>query len=154
MSLINFETNLILRWSWTSVITNLRGVETFTITDTKHYVSFVTLSTQDNVKLLEKLKSGFKKTIKWNKYQSKESIDARNLNILDYLVDPSFQGVNRLFVLWFENNEDRATHTGYFFPVKIKYYNVLIDRRKFFWSTNKKWSKNIYHLKDCNWSRR
>ena len=104
---------------------------------------FVTLSTQDNVKLLEKLKSGFKKTINWNKYQSKESIDARNLNILDYLVDPSFQGVNRLFALWFENNEDRATHTGYFFPVKIKDYNVLIDGRKVFWSTNKKWSKNI-----------
>ena len=52
MSLINFETNLILRWSWTSVTTNSRDVETFTITDTKHCVSFVTLSTQDNVKLL------------------------------------------------------------------------------------------------------
>ena len=76
----------------------------------------MTLSTQDNVKLLEKLKSGFKKTINWNKYQSKEPIDARNLNILDYLVDPSFQGVNRLFAVWFENNEDRATHTqGIFF---------------------------------------
>ena len=116
MSLINFETNLILRWSWTSVTTNSRDVETFTITDTKHCVSFGTLSTQDNVKLLEKLKSGSKKTINWNKYQSKESIDDRNLNILDYLVDPSFQGVNRLFALWFENNEDRATHTqGIFF---------------------------------------
>ena len=116
MSLINFETNLILRWSWTSVTTNSRDVETFTITDTKHCVSFVTLSTQDNVKLLEKLKSGSKKTINWNKYQSKESIDDRNLNILDYLVDPSFQGVNRRFVLWFESNEDRATHTkGIFF---------------------------------------
>ena len=71
----------------------------------------MTLSTQDNVKLLEKLNSGFKKTINWNKYQSKESIDARNLNILDDLVDPSFQGVDRLFVLCFENTEDRATHT-------------------------------------------
>ena len=121
MSLINFETNLILRWSWTSVTTNSRDVETFTITDTKHCVSFVTLSTQDNVKLLEKLKSGSKKTINWNKYQSKESIDDRNLNILDYLVDPSFQGVNRRFVLWFESNEDRATHTHrVFFSCKNK----------------------------------
>ena len=84
------------------------------MTDTKLYVPVVTLSNQDHVKLLEQLKSGFKRTINWNKFQPKASIEARNLS-LDYLVDPSFQEVNRLFVLLFENNEDRSTQTGYFF---------------------------------------
>ena len=51
---------------------------------------------------------------------------------LDYLIDPSVQEVNRL-VLSFENEDDRATHTGYFFPkVEIKNYNVKIDGRNFF----------------------
>ena len=72
----------------------------FAIADTKLYVPVVTLSTQDNAKLLQKLKSGFKRTINWNKYQSKVSVLAPNLH-LDYLIDPSFQGLNRLFVLSF-----------------------------------------------------
>ena len=48
---------------------------TFSITDTKLYVPVVTLSTQDNAKLLERLKAGFKRKINGNKYQSKKSID-------------------------------------------------------------------------------
>ena len=70
---------------------------TFAITDAKLYVSVVTLSTQDSAKLLEKLKSGFRCTINWNTYQSKKSTQAPNCH-LDYLIDPSFQGVNELFV--------------------------------------------------------
>ena len=54
---------------------------TFAITDTKLYVPFVTLSTQDNAKLLHQLKSGFKRTIKWNKHQSKVRIQAQKTNI-------------------------------------------------------------------------
>ena len=71
-------------------------VTTFSITDTKLYVPVVTLSTQDNAKLLEQLKSGFKRTINWNKYQTKVSTERQN-QYLDLLTDPSFQGVNRLF---------------------------------------------------------
>ena len=68
--LINCEVNLILAWSSTYVITNSTGAGRFTIIDTKLYVLVVTLSTQNNTKLLQQLKSGFKRTINWNKYQS------------------------------------------------------------------------------------
>ena len=70
MPLINCKVNLILTWSSTCVITNSTGSGRFTITDTKLYVSVVTLSTQDNAKLLQQVKSGFKRTFSWNKYQS------------------------------------------------------------------------------------
>ena len=76
---------------------------TFEIKNTKLYVPVVTLSTQNNAKLLPQLKSGFKKTIYWNKYLSKPELLAQNMN-LNHLVEPSFQGVNRLFVLAFEND--------------------------------------------------
>ena len=73
--LTNCEVNLILTWSSTCVITNSTGRATFAITDTKIYVPVVTLSTQDNAKLLEQLKSGFKRTINWNKNLAKKSIE-------------------------------------------------------------------------------
>ena len=109
MPLINCEINLDLNWSKKCVIvvTDVADQgETFSISDTKLYVSVVTLSTQDNAKLLEQLRSAFKRTINWNKYQSKVSTERPN-QYLDYLIDPSFQGVNRLFVLSFENEEQR-----------------------------------------------
>ena len=68
MSLVNSKINLIVTWSSNSVIANSTGEVTFAITDTTIYVPVVTLSTRDNVKLLEQLKSGFKRTINWNKY--------------------------------------------------------------------------------------
>ena len=80
MQLINCEINIILTWSSNCVITNSTGVGTLTVTDTKLYVLVVTLSTQDNSKLL---KSGFKRTVNWNKYQSKVSKERQNQ--LDYL---------------------------------------------------------------------
>ena len=73
---------------------------TFTITDTNLYVPVVTLSAQDNAKLLPQLKSGFKRTISWNKYLSKPKLLPQNPK-LKHLIEPSFQGVNRLFVLAF-----------------------------------------------------
>ena len=94
MPLINCEVNLILRWSSTCVITNSTGAGTFEITDTKFYVPVVTLSTQENTKLLQQLKSGFKRVINWNKYLSKPESFRRNAD-LNYLVEPSFQGINR-----------------------------------------------------------
>ena len=74
MPLINCEINLILTWSSTCVITNSTGAGTFEMRDTKLYVSVVTLSTQDNSKLLEQLKSGVKRVIRWNKYLSKPEL--------------------------------------------------------------------------------
>ena len=101
MPLVNCEVNLILTWSKDCVITNSTGEGKFTITETKLYVPVLTLSTKDNEKLLQQLKSGFKKTISWNKYESSIKTFAQN-RYLNYLINPSFQGVNRLFVLPFE----------------------------------------------------
>ena len=132
MPLINCEVNLILTWSKDCAITNFTGEGTFAITETKLYVPVVTLSTKDNEKLLQQLKSGFKKTISWNKYESSIKTFAQN-RYLNYLINPSFQGVNRLFVLSFENEDDRISHSTYYLPkVEIKDYNVMIHGRKFF----------------------
>ena len=132
MPLINCEVNLILTWSPTCVITNSNGAGAFAITDTKLYVPVVTLSTQENTKFLQQLKSGFKRVINWNKYLSKPELLAQNPN-LNHLVEPSFQGVNRLFVLAFENDNHRTTHDRYYLPnVEIKDYNIMINGENFF----------------------
>ena len=92
----------------------------------------MTLSTQDNAKLLQQLKSGFKRVINWNKYLSKPDLLAQNPN-LNHLVEPRFQEVNRLFVLAFENDRQRASAKGYYLPnVEIKNYNVIINGENFF----------------------
>ena len=104
----------------------------FEITDCKLYVPVVTLSAENNNKLLEQLKSGFRRTIKWNKYMSQMSNQNRNNN-LNYLIDPTFSNVNRLFVLSFENEDDRTSYYKYYVPsVEIKDYNILIDGNAFF----------------------
>ena len=132
MLLINCEVNLILAWSSTCVITNANGAGTFETTDTKLYVPVVTLSTQENTKLFQQLKSGFKRVINWNKYLSKPELLAQNPN-LNYLVEPSFQGVNRLFVLAFENDAQSTSHSDYFLPnVEIKDYNIMINGENLF----------------------
>ena len=90
------------------------------------------LSTQDNFKLLQQLKSGFKKVISWNKYSSKPELLAHNPN-LNHLVEPNFQGVNRLFVLTFENDTQRTSHSGYYLPnVEIKDYTIMINGENIF----------------------
>ena len=124
MPLMNCENNIDLDCSKNcSVVVNDANQAKFSITDTKTYVQIVTLSTQDNAKLLEQLKSGFKRTINWNKYQSK-ILNERPNQYLDYLIDPSFQGVNRL--LSFKNEAQRY----YFLTVEIKNY-VMSDGQNF-----------------------
>ena len=132
MPLINCEVNLFLTWSKDCVISSATGETKFKITETKLYVPVVTLSTQDNAKLLQQLKSGFKRTINWNKYESNIKTFAQN-RYLNHLINPSFQGVNRLFVLSFENEDGRTSHSTYYLPkVEIKDYNVMIDGKNFF----------------------
>ena len=114
------------------------GLE-FQIKDTKLYVPVVTLSKENDTMLLENLKSGFKKTIKWNKYRSQMTIQNNNNN-LNYLIDPTFTSVNTLFVLSFERIEEnnvkkdyRDSFSHYYVPnIQIKDYNVLIDGKSFF----------------------
>ena len=72
------------------------------------YVPAVTLSAENDNKLLEQLKTGFKRTITWNKYRSEMSSQTKNNN-LNYLIDPTFTNVNRLFVLSFKNETDRTS---------------------------------------------
>ena len=110
------------------------------IPDCKLHVPVVNLSTEDDNKLLEQLKTGFKRSVKWNKYRSEISNQAKNSN-LNYLTDPTFTNVNRLFVLSFKNeheNDDenesvRTSFSKYYVPtVEVKDFNVLIDGKPFF----------------------
>ena len=129
--LINWEFNVELNWSKKCVI-----VATAVVTAVaKLYVPVVNSSTHNNAKLLEQLKSGFKRTINWNKYQSKILTERSNQYQInqDYLIDPSFQGVNKLFVLSVEDEAKRTICKRYYLPtVEIENYNVMIDGQNFF----------------------
>ena len=106
MPLINCKITLLLTWSISCVIvsTNVANQNAiFAITDTKLYVPVITLSQQDTAKLLEQLQSGFKRVVNWNKYLPKPELLAQNPKS-NLLLEPSFQGVNILFVLAFEND--------------------------------------------------
>ena len=137
MPLTNCEVELILTWSagcgCVIIYTDVADqVPTFTITERNLYFLVVTLSTQDNAKLLPQLKSCFKRTISWNKYLRKPELLAQNAN-LNHLIEPSFQGVNRLFVLAFENDAQRISNKRYYIQnVEIKDYNLMIDGKKLF----------------------
>ena len=135
MPLINCEVELILTWCDNCImisnnVANQNPI--FTIIETTLHVPVVILSTQDNVKLLPQLKSGFKRTISWNKYLAKPELLAQNRN-LNHLIEPSFQGVNILFVLAFENDDQRTSNKRYYIPnIEIKDYIVMIDGKNFF----------------------
>ena len=102
--LINCEINFILTWSANCLIISTDVANQ----NTKFYVLVVTLPTQDNSKLPQQLKSGFKRVTSWNKYLLKPELLAQSPN-LNHLVEPSFQRVYRLFVLTFENGTQRTT---------------------------------------------
>ena len=123
MPFINFEVSLTLTWSKNCVLTDITTTDAqgdnpaiaaptsaaFKIKDTKLYVPVVTLSAENDNKLLEQLKTGFKRTVKWNKFRSKISNQTRNNN-LNYLIYPTFTNINRLFVLLFKSehgNDDK-----------------------------------------------
>ena len=145
--LINCEISLNFSWNKTCLLVNknkrnepnppVNAIDSpseakFEITSCKLYVPVVTLSAENENKLFEMLKSRFKRTVKWNKYMSYISNQAKNSN-LNYLIDPTFEKVNRLFVLSFENEDDRTSYYKYYVPnVEIKNYNVLIEGNPFF----------------------
>ena len=104
---------------------------TFQIKNAKLYLPVVTLLTQDDNKFLEQLKSVFKRTIKRNKYRPQMAKQTKT-NKLNYLIDPTFNKVNRLFVLSFEYEDDRTSFSKYdTTKVDIKNFNVLIYGKKF-----------------------
>ena len=105
---------------------------TLSITDCKLYVPAVTLSKDNETKLLTNLKSGFKREIIWNKYRSQMTTEAVT-NHLSILIDPTFTNVNRLFVLAYQNADDRQSFSQFYFSnVMVKDYNVIIDKLAFF----------------------
>ena len=132
--LIICEITMLLTWSasYPIVSTDVANQNArFAITDTRLYVPVVTLSQQDNAKLLEQLQCGFKRVINCNKYLPKPELLAQN-PILNHLTEPSFQGVNRLFVLAFENDTQRTSSKDFYLPsVEIKDYNVMINGELF-----------------------
>ena len=104
----------------------------FNIIDCKLYVPVVTLQAEYENKLYEELKTGITIDFKWNKYGS-QVINQTATNNLNYLIDPTFNDVNRLFVLAFENETDRTSHFKYYTTtVEIKDYNILIDQQPFY----------------------
>ena len=143
--LISCEVSLELKWNKTCVITsqqigvNLDGGNTaaptgatLTINDYKLYIPVVTLSKDDEIKLLTNLKYGFTGEIKWNKYRSQMSTEAINNN-LNILIDPTFTNVNRLFVLAYQTADDRQSFSQFYLPkVMVKDFNVIIDKLAFF----------------------
>ena len=151
MPLINCEVSLTLSWSKYCVLTskatrnapkpqlNTPVVDinnlintTFTIIDCTLHVPVVTLSENEENNLLNQLKSGFKRTLRWNKYMSQISNQTKNNN-LNYLIDLTLSKVNRLFVLSFTNEDDITSFSKYYTPtVEIKDYNVMIDEKRFF----------------------
>ena len=135
MPLINSEIILQLICSKKSILvagTAANPIQKFKITDAKLYAHAVTLSAHENIKLLKQVESGFKRTINWNKYHSKKLSQAQN-RYLNVLIDPGFQGVNRLFVLSFDEDDGRKSHRQYYLTtLEIKDYNVVTDGRNFF----------------------
>ena len=143
MPLINCEVSMTLTWSWNCVLTDITKQATRTAQGgnparpavTLSSIPVVTLSTENDKKLLEQLRAGFKRTIKWSKYRSKMTDQTKNN--LNYLIDPTFTKVNRLFVLSFENENDETSFSKYYVPnVQRKDFNVLISGKSFFdlWS--------------------
>ena len=143
--LISCEVSLELKWDKNCVIISLEQRDigggnrdnastgaTLAINDCKLYVPAVTLSKDDEIKLLTNLKSGFKREIIWNKYESQMTTEAVNNN-LNILIDPTFTNVNRLFVLAYQNADDRQSFSQFYLPkVLVKDFNVIIDKLAFF----------------------
>ena len=143
--LINCEVSLELKWNKNCVTTsqqigvNLDGGNTAALTnatlainDCKLYIPVVTLSKDDEIKLLTNLKSVFTREIEWNKYRSQMTTEAINNN-LNILIDPSFTNVNRLFVLAYQTADDRQSFSQSYLPkVMVKDFNIIIDKLAFF----------------------
>ena len=135
MPLNSCEASLTLTWSKNCVLTDITTTDaqrdnpaiaaptgaTLKIKDTKLYVPVVPLSAENDNKLLEQLKTRFKKTIKWNKYRSEMSNQTKNNN-LNYLIDPLF-----------ENETDRTSFKNYYVPqVEMKNFKLVINGNPFF----------------------
>ena len=137
MPLINCKIKLKLTWKKECVLSTGAGEAVFIINDTKLYVPVVTLSKEDNKDFIEQQNKGFQRSIYWNEYKTKEINENADANVFKYInLDPSFQGVNRLFVMAYNRANGQPTRNGqrkYYLPrIDLEKYNVIIDGRNFY----------------------
>ena len=146
MPLINCKIKLNLTWKKECVLSTDAANAVFIINDTKLYVPVATLSKEDNKDFIEQQNKDFQRSIYWNEYKTgdenercikDENTDANNANTVRYNnLDPSFQGLNRLFLMAYDRAAGQATRNGqrkYYLPrTDLKKYNVIIDGRNFY----------------------
>ena len=137
MPLINCNIKLNLTWKKECVLSNQDGTTVFIINDTEMYVPVVTLSKEDNKDFIEQQNKGFQRSIYWNKYKTKELNSDADANVFKHIdLDPSFQGVNRLFVMAYSRVDGQSTRNGqqiYYSPrIDLNKYNVIIHGRNFY----------------------
>ena len=137
LPLINCKIKLNLTWKKECVLSTDAGDAVFIINDTKMYVPVVTLSKEDNKDFIEQQNKGFQRSIYWNEYKTKEINENVDANVFKYInLDPSFQGVNRLFVIAYnrvDGQPNRDDQQKYYLPrIDLNKYTVIIDGRSFF----------------------
>ena len=137
MLLINCKIKLNLTWKKECVLSTGAGEAVFSINDIKLYVPVVTLSKEDNKGFIEQQNKGFQRFIYWNEYKTKEVNEDDDANVFKCInLDPSFQGVNRLFVMAYNRVNGQPTRNGqrkYYLPrISLNKYNVIIDGQKFY----------------------
>ena len=138
MPLINCKIKLNLTWKKECVLSTAADDAVFITNDTKLYVPVVTLSKEDNKDFIEQQNKGFQRSIYWNEYKTKEQTENADANAVKYInLDPSFQGVNRLFYMAYSRaDNNQASRNGqqkYYLPrIDLNKYNVIIDGRNFY----------------------
>ena len=137
MPLINCKIKLNLTWKTECVLSTADDDAVFIINDTKLYVPVITLSKEDNKNFIEQQNKGFQRSIYWNEYKTKEKDEDGNANATKYInLDPSCQGVNRLFLMAYDRAAGETTRNGqrkYYLPrIDLKKYNVIIDGKNFY----------------------
>ena len=141
MPLINSKIKLNLTWKTKCVLSTADDEAVFISKDTKMYVPVVALSKEDNKDFIEQQNKGFQRSVYWNEYKTKGETKNADANNFKYIsLDPSFQGVNRLFVMVYkkldaanDNQFNRNSKRVYYFPRNdLNKYNVIIDGRNFY----------------------
>ena len=139
--LINCKIKLNLTWKKECILSNNDGNAAFIINDTKMHIPLVTLSKEDNKDFIEQQNKGFQRSIYWNEYKTKGAMKDADANNFKYInLDPSFQGVNRLFVMTYnklaaanDNQFNRNSQQKHYLPRNdLNKYNVIIDGRNFY----------------------
>ena len=158
MPVINCKIKLNLTWKKECVLSTDAVDAVFIINDTKMYVPVVTLSKEDNKDFFKQQNKGFQRSIYWNEYKTTEKNETVNndnpaASVRDIILDPSFQGVNRLFVMAYNSENGQPTRNGqqkYYLPgIDIKEYNVVIDGRNFYDNPIENNIEKYRELKSC-----